>query len=234
VLAESLKVLDLDISYDAPDFDARKTCLLVKPQRDAFKLNAVVRIIPSLAHSTPIPSTRLAPSQANLRTSAPPEAETNAPTPLYNSALALSWTPKPLLVNVHEWAQLAPAFVDALKLLRVWANQRGFGGGSRPGVVAGFSGKGAIWACVLGVLLVGEQDVDTKTKRRRKTVGRGLSSYQFFRAAIDFLGTQRLIASTSAYAFVVGNRNWQSDPVLMKRSAGSPPVRNNFQLFNTT
>lgn len=91
---------------------------------------------------------------------------------------------------------------DALALLRVWANQRGYGAGSRFSVdgkssypmagycVRGFEGLGVWWGCVLEVLVSGEELQGEKAKRSgagRPLVGRGLSSYQLFRAALDFL-----------------------------------------------
>ena len=97
---------------------------------------------------------------------------------------------------------IAPSFADALALLRVWANQRGFGAGFVPGrgkgrrnyCVRGFEGIGAWWACVLEVLILGEEPMEDAggNKRRKRDqrplVGKGLSSYQLFRAALDFLG----------------------------------------------
>lgn len=94
---------------------------------------------------------------------------------------------------------MAPSFGDGLALLRIWANQRGYGAGcvrergkgGRNYCVRGFEGLGAWWACVLEVLILGEEpaeDEQEKNKNQRPLVGKGLSSYQLFRAALDFLG----------------------------------------------
>ena len=98
-------------------------------------------------------------------------------------------TPKAHLISVHALKQDVPAFSDALTLLRVWANQRGYGVGDRMCVV-GFEGKGMWWASVLEMLVYGEEPHSTgfaKGSVKRKPLGKGLSSYQLFKAALDFL-----------------------------------------------
>jgi len=96
-------------------------------------------------------------------------------------------TPKLDLLTMHSLKQDAPGFNDALTLLRVWANQRGYGEGERL-CVGGFEGKGRWWAAVIGLLLNGEEGADGKKGKLRRPVGKGLSSYQLFRAALDLLG----------------------------------------------
>lgn len=54
--------------------------------------------------------------------------------------------------------------------------------------VRGFDGKGPWWAGLLGLLIAGEERTASGAKSTRKPLGRGLSSYQLFRAALDFLG----------------------------------------------
>lgn len=53
----------------------------------------------------------------------------------------------------------------------------------------GFQDKGLFWGELLGMLINGE---DTRVKgsrsKKRKPLGGGLSSYQLFRGALDFLG----------------------------------------------
>lgn len=54
--------------------------------------------------------------------------------------------------------------------------------------VRGFEGKGAWWVALLGLLINGEESVNgTKNTKGRKAIGKGMSSYQMFRAALDFL-----------------------------------------------
>lgn len=88
---------------------------------------------------------------------------------------------------MHSLKQNAPGFNDALTLLRVWANQRGYGEGERM-CVRGFESKGGWWAAIITLLVVGEEGGGGKKGKLRRPVGTGLSSYQMFRAALDFLG----------------------------------------------
>jgi U3 small nucleolar RNA-associated protein 22 len=73
----------------------------------------------------------------------------------------------------------------------VWANQRGYGDGES--CVRGFEGKGSFWAGLLRLLVFGEEPVGTKIGKLRRPLGKGLSSYQLFKAALDFLGTPFLL-----------------------------------------
>ena len=58
----------------------------------------------------------------------------------------------------------------------------------------GFESAGMIWATILDLLVSGEEPIsgafggNGKTVTGRKPLGKGLSSYQLFRAALDFLG----------------------------------------------
>ena len=93
--------------------------------------------------------------------------------------------------------QSSPAFRDAYILLRVWANQRGYGEG--PLCVRGFEAKGSLWASVLSVVIDGEAPLPVHGKgniARRRPVGKNLSSYQLFRASLDFLGKNSFLRST--------------------------------------
>lgn len=94
-----------------------------------------------------------------------------------------------------------PAFGDALALLKVWANQRGYGESSVESqeaegesvhrgskwTIQGFEGMGAWWVAVLDYLINGGEVVGKK-KEKRRPLGHSLSSYQLFRAALDFFG----------------------------------------------
>ena len=100
-------------------------------------------------------------------------------------------TPKAHLLAVHDLKSDVPAFGDALTLLRIWANQRGYGVGNGM-CVKGFEGMGIWWASVLEMLVYGEElrpaGPSRRSNSKRKPLGKGLSSYQLFKAALDFLG----------------------------------------------
>ena len=156
---------------------------------DFTKLNAQVNIIPVLSPSSPIPLHRLSPSHSNLRISTNEDAK--PPTPLYNNALLRSYTPKSHLLTTYSLKEESSAFADALTLLRIWANQRGFSEGSRF-CVRGFEGSGPLWVGLLALLMRGEEPRASDSKyTKRRPLGKGLSSYQLFKAALDCLGMSR-------------------------------------------
>ena len=148
-------------------------------------------MIPTLSPSSPIQLQRLSPQRSNIRaSSASSESAEDTSTPLYNAALLLSTTPRAHLLRIYSLQKNVPAFSDALTLLKVWANQRGYGEGNKM-CVRGFEGKGMWWAAVLDLLIHGEEPMAAaprKAMSKRKPLGKGLSSYQLFRAALDFFG----------------------------------------------
>lgn len=160
---------------------------------DFTKLNAKVCILPVLATDSPILLHRLSPSHSNIRLNVSADKDdssssTHTPTPHYNTALLRTLSPKPYLLAVHALQNDSPAFSDSLTLLRIWANQRGYSEGSRM-CVRGFEGAGPWWWSLLALLLNGEERRPGATKaNKRKSVGKGLSSYQLFKAALEFLG----------------------------------------------
>jgi U3 small nucleolar RNA-associated protein 22 len=147
-----------------------------------------VRIIPTLSVSSPIRQTRLSPTRSNFRVHFSDSAASshgNDPTPLYNAVLMLSFSPQPHVLSVNSLKDDVPAYRDAISLLRVWANQRGYGEGRRT-CIRGFEGAGPWWSAILELLIRGEEPFG-RTKTRRRPIGNGLSSYQLFKAALDFL-----------------------------------------------
>ncbi|KAF7375127.1 Mannose-6-phosphate isomerase [Mycena sanguinolenta] len=185
---QDAKTLNVDVTYESASDDPRLTKLVLEPRKDKTpndftKLNARVCIIPVLPADSPIALNRLSPSHSNIRISGDSDAE-SLPTPMYNSALLTALTPKPLLLSTFALKEHTPSFGDALALLRVWANQRGYGQSSGL-CVCGFDSMGSWWAVLLGFLVLGSEPDGKKT--RKKPLGRGLSSYQLFRAALDFL-----------------------------------------------
>jgi U3 small nucleolar RNA-associated protein 22 len=146
-----------------------------------------------IALDNPMSLARTSPHQSNIRTGAANDtSERMYPaSPLYNNALLLSFTPRKRLLSTHDTIKTSPAFVDALTLLRVWANQRGYGFSANSSTcIVGFENLGPWWATLVELLIFGEEASfhSGSKKQLRKALGTGLSSYQLFRAVIDFLG----------------------------------------------
>lgn len=160
---------------------------------DFCKLNAHVRLLPVLPPSSPVSLRHLSPAHCNLREKLS-EVSTGAlvyPTPLYNADLLMSASARGCLVRTHELVKDVPPLRDAIALLRVWANQRGYSPGPKDkGVVAGFESRGYFWATIMHAILSNDEIFGQKVPKSspRRTVGRGLSSYQLFRAAMEFMG----------------------------------------------
>jgi U3 small nucleolar RNA-associated protein 22 len=156
---------------------------------DFTKVNAKVCILAVPSSDSPIPLHRLSPSHSNLRVNANLEEQSVHPSsPLYNTALLKTFTPQYHLLATHKLQNDCLAFSDALTLLRIWANQRGYGEGTRM-CVRGFEGAGPWWCSVLALLLHGEEPIQGAIKpNMRRSVGKGLSSYQLFKAVLEFLG----------------------------------------------
>ncbi|KAG6855530.1 hypothetical protein H0H87_001513 [Tephrocybe sp. NHM501043] len=175
--------LKVEIQYDSQSDDPRLTKLVLTPkkddsQTDFTKLHAQVCIIPVLSPQSPISIHRLSPSHSNIRINSSQNDDvknSHQATPMYNTALLLALTPKTQLLATHILKEDAPAFVDALTLLRVWANQRGYGPGTRM-CVRGFDNRGAWWSALLGLLIAGEERAGAAKSTKRKPLGRGLSS----------------------------------------------------------
>lgn len=192
---------------------------------DFSKTHAEVRMIPALPSSHPLPLHRLSPSHSNVRVQPAPDALfsiTNPSTPIYNTAILLSTFPKLSLLSTNALIQSSQAFRDAHTLLRVWANQRGYGEGAL--CIHGFEGKGSWWASVLGFLLDGEEPVSVLGKGvvgRRRFIGKGLSSYQLFRASLDLLGKILVLASYILLMSVVSaKQEFENAPAFVKFTNG--------------
>jgi U3 small nucleolar RNA-associated protein 22 len=164
----------------------------------SFDSSFSIRIIPSLSHSSPIPLNRVSPTHCSIR---PPNVP-QVPTPRYSSILALLTLPKSLLLLTNTLSTEVPSFTDTIRLLKVWAAQRGYTPSSSNkdslstsswGIWGFESGRSILWSCLIGALILGEDLGSEKKTLKGKLkpvlqVGQGLSSYQLFRAVMDLLG----------------------------------------------
>ncbi|KAF5391146.1 hypothetical protein D9757_003000 [Collybiopsis confluens] len=202
--AISKSELSVDVSYVSTNDNPRLTKLVLESKaddsaNDFTKLHAQIYIIPTVSLQSPISLHRLSPVHANIRvpTDSDNDKSLTLPTPLYNTALLTSLVPRIQLLSAHAVQQATPAFNDALTLLRVWANQRGYGEAGSTGLsIRGFEGKGPWWTALLIYLLLGEEPTSAGKgvgRAKSRPLGKGLSSYQLFRAALDFLAKHDLV-----------------------------------------
>ncbi|KAH9855524.1 Nrap protein [Lenzites betulinus] len=205
--------LACNVHYESTGGDPRRTSIVLRPRSGSLneglgKNDIQIRIIAYISQSS-IPLQRLSPARSNIRATATDESSQEEPTSLYNTAFMLMTTARAHLLHVHALLQSVPGFADALTLLRVWANQRGYGLGNRM-CVRGFEGKGMLWVSLLDLVVNGEEPLPMSAGRastKRKPLGKGLSSYQLFKAALDFLARHKysdghvFVKSANGYRF---------------------------------
>ncbi|KAG8732138.1 hypothetical protein FRC11_000523 [Ceratobasidium sp. 423] len=195
VIASSLTGYSLgltaeDLSYESLEYDIRQTTLVISPTIDSSseltrsKFPLSIRIIPVLPSNHPLSERHLGPGRACIQTSGSSDLDPT-PTPLNNDLALLGTTPVSHLLLIHNAKGQILAFGDTLALLRVWANQRGYGTGAGHRSEDSAQRAGAWWGGVIVYLVLGGKPVKGVKKQAR--VGRGLSSYQLFRAVLDFL-----------------------------------------------
>ena len=196
----------MNVFYDSTNNDPRLSSLSIQPKEGWFSFythiekhfliypddskldfssaKARIRILATLAQDSPISLKHVDSVHCNIRVSSSPN---DIPTHRYNNALLQSTTAVPHLLSTYEIKKSVDSFSDALALLRIWVNQRGYCRGKGGWNVLGFEDRGPFWSGLLELMIKG--DGSTKgNKSRVKPVGRGLSSYQLFKATIGFLG----------------------------------------------
>lgn len=77
---------------------------------------------------------------------------------------------------------------------------------------------------MLGIIIDGEEPVPVLGKGlvgRRRSVGKGLSSYQLFRASLDFLGKPLVPASSiRRYVLLSAKQEFETAPAFVKSTSG--------------
>lgn len=139
------------------------------------------------------PSSKLSPLRNALR---PPPTESAAappPTPKYNAALLSASLAPARLLYLHALSGALPAFKDASLLLQLWGAKRGLGSAVPFGTPStGWRDAGEL---ILGFLVFGGEVLPRASasagakapSAAGKKIGKGMSSYQVFRAVLDFL-----------------------------------------------
>ena len=135
------------------------------------KTHFVIRLIPFINRDT-FKLSKLSPMRKNLRKSildgVSTSSSTSWPTPFYNSSLLSEMFYREHLMCVHEALLKCPSAIDAILLLKTWLRLRGFNAAC--GAFDGFLITMLV-ACLL----------------RQRTIGKSFSSYQIFRAVLNFI-----------------------------------------------
>ncbi|KAI8939658.1 hypothetical protein NX059_003415 [Plenodomus lindquistii] len=172
------------LSFDCLNGNQLQPILVVRPsgngdEDDFTTSKAQINILVALPEHT-FAQAKLLPSSNCIRPKGSEEETTTktlTPTPFYNSTVQSDANVTAYLKLLHATASKAEAFRDACTLGRVWLKQRGFGGQLRKGGFGNFE-----WATVMALLL--QPNAATGTQ----SVSSAYSSYQLFKATLQFLG----------------------------------------------
>jgi U3 small nucleolar RNA-associated protein 22 len=142
-----------------------------------------IRIIPAAPASFFIAS-KLRPDKNAVR----PKDEQNTsvvppPTPFYNASLQSDCNLEPFLKFLHATSKQSAGFKDGCILGRVWLQQRGLGSNVAAGGFGHFE-----WAALIALLL------KSGGPKGRPVLSPSYSSYQVFKAVLQFLSGNNLVA----------------------------------------
>lgn len=110
------------------------------------------------------------------------------PSPFYNSSLSADCNFESYLQLLHAASKTSEGFKDACLLGRIWLRQRGFGSATYQGGMGHFE-----WAALTALLLKGGGP------RGHSLLSPGYSSYQMFKAVIQYLSTNDLTKKPMLY-----------------------------------
>ncbi|KAH7393873.1 Nrap protein-domain-containing protein [Phaeosphaeria sp. MPI-PUGE-AT-0046c] len=176
------------LSYDYLNGNQLQPILVVRPNGkgnadDFSSARCDIHILVALPEEV-FPQNKLSPGSNCVR---PQEAEDETtkkalvPTPIYNSTVQADANVTAYLKLLHGTASKADAFRDACILGRVWLKQRGLGGRTRKGGFGNFE-----WATLMALLLQPDTGIGGQA------LSTGYSSYQLFKATLQFLARHDL------------------------------------------
>jgi U3 small nucleolar RNA-associated protein 22 len=185
---KSSKEHKFKLSFDYLNGNQLQPILTVRPNGngdadDFSSAKCIIRILIALPEHT-FPQNKLVPGSNCVRPrGAEDEATTKTlpPTPFYNSTVQSDANVTAYLKLLHVTASKADAFKDACILGRVWLKQRGLGSRTRKGGFGNFE-----WATLMALLLQPDTGIGGQA------LSTGYSSYQLFKATLQFLARHDL------------------------------------------
>ncbi|KAJ5198397.1 uncharacterized protein N7498_007514 [Penicillium cinerascens] len=184
-IQESMSELGLEVKFGLQDGDSLRPLILLEPRPtskdDKTPSRPQIRILTAI-DSTLFPITRTLPMKSNVRQgSSADQSEINEPTPFYNASLRSEATVSQYHKYLHSASQKCESFRDACILGRTWLQQRGFHTSFQNGGFGGFE-----WAALISLLFEGGGPTG------QPILMRSYSSYQIFKATIQFLAGRDL------------------------------------------
>lgn len=133
---------------------------------------------------------KLRPSKNSIRPKQETSKDTTAsePSPFYNSSLSVDCNFESYLQLLHNASKTSEGFKDACLLGRIWLRQRGFGSAISQGGIGHFE-----WAALTALLLKGGGP------RGHSLLSPGYSSYQMFKAVVQYLSSTDLTKQPMLY-----------------------------------
>lgn len=178
-----------ELSFESRHGNQLQPIIVVRPSGngdadDFSSSKARINIIPALPENTFAPN-KLLPNSNAVRPKGGEDEDTAGktlpPTPFYNSTVQSDANITAYLKLLYATATKADAFKDACILGRIWLKQRGFGSQLRKGGFGNFE-----WAALVALLLQPNQTTGAQP------LSPGYSSYQLFKAALQFLARHDL------------------------------------------
>lgn len=154
-----------------------------KNQPEFSDLHCIIKVLPIVPDDT-FPTSKILPNKSCLRFNPAANNGTDqelTPTPFYNASLRSDCVATSYLKFLHTASIQCEAFKDACILGRLWLRQRGFGGPIDKGGFGHFE-----WAVVMALLL------HRRGPKGHNILSPGYSSYQLFKAMLQFLSTRDL------------------------------------------
>ena len=172
---------------------------------DFSRSNCQIRIILA-ADGALFPLSGTALNKNCVRTSPVGSASTETliqPTPFYNASLRSECSTHAYLKYLHQAASHSEGFTNACILGNIWLRQRGLKTGLLGGGFGSFE-----WACTMALLMQGGGP------KGKPVLSKGYSGYQLFKAVLQYLSINDLVASPAVVQSDDTGVNIHDQPVM--------------------
>ncbi|KAG9249157.1 pre-rRNA processing protein-like protein Utp22 [Calycina marina] len=180
---------EFKLSFEFLNGNTLHPILVVEDRTNKNDFNFEIRIIPA-AHKELFAEAKLRPTKNSIRPKSE-EADKEAmllQSPFYNASIKSDCNAEAYLQVLHSASKQAAGYTDSCMLGRIWLQQRGFSGSVADGGFGNFE-----WACLTALLMKGGGP------KGRSVLSPGYSSYQLFKAVVQFLATSNLINKPVVY-----------------------------------